>query len=71
MCAFQRGNVNSNQQSVQVYTLSEGASCMHFALTVGEKKIFKEVSWKVGFLYTDKKIETYQKWNKNPLKNMM
>ena len=64
MCAFQRGNVNSNQQSVQVYTLSEGASCMHFALTVGEKKICRKYPERLGSFILIRKL----KHTKNEIK---
>ena len=43
--------------------LIEGASCVHFAPTVGEKKIARKYPERLDFLYTDKNIETCEKRN--------
>ena len=42
---------------------SKGASCEYFALTIGEKKFARKYPERFGCLYTDKKIERYEKWN--------
>ena len=61
--AFQRGDVYLKQHLIHVCALNEGALCVHFALTVGLKKFAWKYPEKLGFLYTDKAIETYEKRN--------
>lgn len=67
-----RSAVCFKQHSIHVYALSEGASYMQFAVTVGEKKNCKESprvipcnfffqAERLGFLYNDKNIETCEK----------
>ena len=66
-----RSAVCFKQHSIHVYALSEGASYMQFAVTVGEKKIalftpgdslqFFFQAERLGFLYNDKNIETCEK----------
>ena len=69
--AFQQGDVYFKQHSIHVCALNEGASGVHFALTTGEKKKGRKYPERLGFLSADKNIETYEKRNHDPLKNMM
>ena len=39
---------------------------MHYALTVGEKRIAMKHPERLGYLYTDKNIETYDKTKLRP-----
>ena len=61
--AFQRGDVYFKQHSIYVWALNEGALCVHFALTVNLKKFAWKYPERLGFLYTDMTIETYEKPN--------
>ena len=42
---------------------------MYFSLTVGEKKIARKYPERLGFPYTGKKIETYEKSKLRPTQN--
>ena len=41
--------------------LNKGASCEYFALNFGEKIFARKYPERLGFLYTDKKVERYEK----------